>query len=109
MTTKQNAITIAKEVKQIAKSIYGDELLDLIMYGSYARNEAWEESDLDLFLLFKTPQLASQIIHKMHYQTSTIQNEKLIYLSFMISDEMKFSNTPLPIYHNIKNEGIRIV
>ncbi|MEY4877212.1 MAG: hypothetical protein RL708_2361 [Bacteroidota bacterium] len=109
MIPQEKAISIAKEVKQIAQKIYGDELTDVVLYGSYARNEAWEESDLDLMVLFKMPHNASKEISKMQTESSKLQLDNLIYISFLISDENKFSSVPLPIYYNIKKEGIKIV
>ena len=109
MMQQNEAIKIAKEIKQIAQILYGDELADVVLYGSYARNEAWEESDLDIFVLLKKPHRIIPEIHKLQERSSKIQLDNLLCISFLVSDVEKFSSTPLPIYNNIKKEGIRIL
>ena len=37
------------------KALYGDRYGGLLLYGSYARGEAHEDSDVDLLLLLKGP------------------------------------------------------
>ncbi len=108
MMQQNQAIKIAKEIKQIAQTLYGDELADVVLYGSYARNEAWEESDLDLMVVFKTPHQYHTEIKKIIPLTFPIQLENDIFISFLLTDVEKFSSTPLPIYNNIKREGIFI-
>lgn len=38
---------IANEYKASLRELYGDELAELILFGSYARGDYWEESDVD--------------------------------------------------------------
>ena len=46
---------IAEEHKSRLKSLYGDELVELVLFGSYARGEEHEESDVDFAIVLRNP------------------------------------------------------
>ncbi|HEY9627389.1 MAG TPA: nucleotidyltransferase domain-containing protein [Coleofasciculaceae cyanobacterium] len=47
--------TVVERCKQRLVEHYGDRLKSLILYGSVARNEATQSSDLDLLVLLHPP------------------------------------------------------
>jgi len=44
---------ILEEVGEKLKKLYGENLRGIILYGSYARGEATEDSDIDLIILLE--------------------------------------------------------
>jgi predicted nucleotidyltransferase len=42
---------VLNELKKRLKSIYGDTLKDIILYGSYARGDSCDGSDIDIIIL----------------------------------------------------------
>jgi predicted nucleotidyltransferase len=50
---------IAKEFKGKLEKLYGDELADLILFGSHARGDFHEESDIDFAVVLKNPATTS--------------------------------------------------
>jgi predicted nucleotidyltransferase len=50
---------IAKEFKGELEKLYGDELADLILFGSHARGDFHEESDIDFAVVLKNPSTTS--------------------------------------------------
>ena len=50
---------IAKEFKGKLEKLYGDELADLILFGSHARGDFHEESDIDFAVVLKNPSTTS--------------------------------------------------
>lgn len=42
---------VARDAKAMLTDLYGDRLTDVLMFGSYARGDATEESDLDLLIV----------------------------------------------------------
>ncbi|MCL2222695.1 MAG: nucleotidyltransferase domain-containing protein, partial [Oscillospiraceae bacterium] len=48
--------TLCLEVLASAKKILGERLEKVILYGSYARRDYEEESDIDFFILADIPQ-----------------------------------------------------
>lgn len=55
--TREEALATARSVAERAREIYGDILVSVWMYGSRARGDHWNESDLDLLLVMseRTP------------------------------------------------------
>ncbi|MFW5915310.1 MAG: nucleotidyltransferase family protein, partial [Planctomycetota bacterium] len=49
-----NLDSILNECSERLKAHYGDDLADVILYGSFARDEQDEESDIDLLVLLKS-------------------------------------------------------
>jgi predicted nucleotidyltransferase len=50
---------IAKEFKGELEKLYGDELADLILFGSHAHGDFHEESDIDFAVVLKNPATTS--------------------------------------------------
>ncbi len=50
---KKDIIEILKEFKRELNEILGDKLVDVILFGSYARGDYTEESDIDVLIMVK--------------------------------------------------------
>lgn len=50
MCNKSEAMTILSEVFERSKELFGSKLADCYLYGSYARGDYDEESDVDILL-----------------------------------------------------------
>jgi predicted nucleotidyltransferase len=50
---KKDIIEILKEFKRELTEILGDKLVDVILFGSYARGDYTEESDIDVLVVVK--------------------------------------------------------
>ena len=57
-------IDVIAQLRQGLRELYGDRFRDLLLYGSYARGDAREGSDIDLLLLLEGPvDAAREILH----------------------------------------------
>lgn len=89
------------------KDIYGDSLMKIVLYGSYARGEQTEESDVDIAVILKAGNT-----EKMHDDMIDVvvdyeldQGVTLSVISIEI-EQYKTWNKTLPFYKNIDKEGI---
>ncbi len=92
--------------------LFGAHLQGVILFGSYARDEADEESDVDVLVLVDLPR---DEIAGYRRKVAAIASE------FLFSDNLLFSpiieneeffeqhQQILPFYQNIVKEGVRIV
>jgi predicted nucleotidyltransferase len=48
-----NELPVVKDVAMSLQKLYGDRLYKIILYGSYARGEQNNESDIDFLILLK--------------------------------------------------------
>ena len=46
---------LLQELHQTLKVFYGDRLTNLILFGSHARRDATEDSDIDILIVLKDP------------------------------------------------------
>ena len=94
-----------KLIKAICE-IYGDNLVSIILYGSVARNEATEDSDIDIALLVKNDD-------KMMYDKwqdvaveLDLEYDQLIATSLIEEEKFNKWKNVMPYYKNIEKDGI---
>ena len=91
--------------------LLGNHLNDVILYGSYARNEAEEGSDIDLMILIDlTEEEILHIRNKIYEYASEIFSEKSILISTIIHNKSLFNQRTsfVPFFRNVLQEGINL-
>ncbi len=102
---------ILLDVKQEVRQILGSKLIQLILYGSYARNEQVPESDIDIMILVDEN---DDGLKNYRYKIAdvmgdlTIKYGKLISLTEVTLRRYTEYLEVLPFYKNIKEEGVEI-
>lgn len=100
---------IAVEFKAELQKLYGDNLAELILYGSHARGDYHEESDIDFAVVLKeivtTP---GQEIFKISPVSVDLDLKYNRYISFLPLSRKRLSESRLSIHRFIKTEGIPI-
>jgi predicted nucleotidyltransferase len=100
--------SILKEVKENLKEIYGKSLKGIILYGSYARGEADEGSDIDLVILLENMDDPCTEIDKFSEGIGQIDLKYDTLISIIPINERDFKVRRLPLILNVKKEGIPI-
>lgn len=91
------------------KKLFGQDLSKIVVYGSYARGDYTENSDVDVMILVKIPE---ECIRKYSDQVSDCAFEYLlkdgIEISPIIKNEDHFNYwvDNLPYYRNVRDEGV---
>lgn len=87
--------------------IYGDSIAEIVLYGSYARGEESEESDIDMAIVLKEGQTEEQY-DKMSDLVVDYQLDLGTTLSVISIEQREYAEwrTTLPFYRNIDKEGI---
>lgn len=107
MTRQEVLMTFAQGCRKILK----DDLSKLIVYGSYARGDYREDSDIDVMIL--TP-LSNQQIEKVENAvfdlSFDLEMESGIVINPVIENEAHYQYWlgALPFYNNVEREGIVI-
>lgn len=111
MCTKSELQVVLKKVRSAAQQLYGDKLNRIILYGSYARGDHTDESDIDIMIVLDCE---SGEIKKLRGITaemaSDISLEAEVFLSILLRDKKYFETNRnlLPFYQNIEREGIAV-
>ena len=111
----ENLRQILSDVTAGLREIFGEKLENVILYGSYARGDADEESDIDIMALIKGVSRAElwRYEEKLSPVLARIEREwdYEILLSVMLEDVPTFEKYAehLPFFRNVVREGIGLV
>jgi len=109
MNTSLTSIkTILNELKQELRSLYGDRLVKLILFGSHARGEANLDSDIDLLAVLKSPVSQVQEISYMSELCVKILLDYNELVSIIPMSEDRFNAKTVSLLRNIQREGIEL-
>ena len=108
MINRKDAIDFSKKIKSNLKNIYGSNLVSLYLFGSFARNEATEDSDIDIAVVLNTLSKRYKEREKCSKLRAEIslENNCVFNLFFLRKKELFTRNYAL--FRNILNEGIII-
>lgn len=88
--------------------LYPFDLWEIILFGSYARGNFGESSDVDMLLLFSE----DINVHRETKNVMAIAYDFLLeddcFLMPILTSKNLFYNTQNPLYQNIKKEGIQL-
>ncbi|MDR0863007.1 MAG: nucleotidyltransferase domain-containing protein [Oscillospiraceae bacterium] len=112
MCTQSVLNEISRQVVEEAKLVLGDKLDKVILYGSYARGDFDEESDIDIMILADIPaedawRYNSAIISK----TSMLGLEYDVLISPYVKDCATFYKwlSVEPFYQNVLRDGVELI
>lgn len=109
MCTENQLQKALKEVKNASEQLYGEKLNRIILFGSYARGDHTDESDIDILIILNCD---AGEIKKLRGKTaemaSDISLEQEVFLSVLLRDKKHFEKYMnfLPFYKNIMKEGV---
>lgn len=102
---------ILLEFARQVKKIFGVKLTKVILYGSYARGDYRENSDLDVMILTTlTEDEIEQKENEVYNLAFDFQIEYGIDISVIVKNEEHFNYWlgALPFYNNVQKEGVVI-
>ncbi len=111
MCRKSKLQIVLKRVEIAAKQLYGDGLNKIILYGSYARGDNTEESDIDIMIILDCDEREIKMLRNLTAEmASDISLEQEVFLSISLRDKKHFEDnlSCLPFYQNIEREGIPV-
>ena len=98
---------ILTEFVDFSKAFYGDRLVKIILFGSYARGEANEESDVDLLVVLKDEKTTKdRLFNERLYiaNADLLLKYNIVVQAFPVFWET-FINSTKAIYRFIKRDG----
>jgi uncharacterized protein len=104
-----NIKKILRELKKGLVEIYGDQLKAVYLFGSFARGEGkLPDSDIDVMIVlnrefdyWEMDKLSSELVANL-----SLENDVLI--STKLASETKYSESKMPLYINVRREGVAI-
>ena len=111
MCTSRQLYSITQDMVQEYRRVYGSAVEKILLYGSYARNEQDNESDVDIVAIVHGERNDLQELLKQVWDYSTdigMENDVVISPSVIPYSEYEKYKRILPYYMNIEKEGMKI-
>ena len=111
MCTKSQLNKVTTSVAEEAKRLLGDKLDAVILYGSYARGDYDDESDIDIMVRIKC---SREDLMKYFYVFSDIGSQLSldndVTVSILVYDTETFEHfrTAMPFLVNVEREGVKV-
>lgn len=110
MCDTTQAVTILRELYQACNAVFAKKICEAYLYGSYARGDYHEESDVDILV---TVDVSSDELYPYRKQICDICNILSLKYDVLVSATVKSAGQfrqyaeVLPFYRNVIQEGIR--
>ena len=91
--------------------VYGDDIFEIVLYGSYARGDYTEDSDIDIVAVVYGSRVDLQEKLKRVWEVSAeigLENDIIVSPTVIPYDEFVKYKQSLPYYRNIAEEGKKI-
>lgn len=112
MCTKNELNKIIEKLVKVYQSVYGEQIVKIVLYGSYARGDFDMESDVDIVALVHGDREVLQEQLKKVWDASSdleIEYETVLSPTVIPYEEFEQYRNDLPYYRNIAKEGIEVV
>ena len=106
--TRDEVLRLVGEFREELQRLYGDRLKGVYLYGSYARGQADEDSDIDVAVVLKGPvNRAEERERTIDWVADLSLREHCLLLPFFLS-EIEMETTPFAIHRSIAREKIAV-
>ncbi|NJE25928.1 nucleotidyltransferase domain-containing protein [Thermococcus sp. MV5] len=102
-----NLQILLRELKENLEKVLGDEIEDIILYGSYARGDYSKESDVDILLVVKQ-KLDLDKYEKINEIVTKLTLKYGVVVSILDYPKNAFMSLDSPFLQSVKREGIKI-
>ncbi|WP_026262287.1 nucleotidyltransferase domain-containing protein [Spirosoma panaciterrae] len=98
---------IVREFKTALQTLYGDRLHDVVLYGSYARGDYDDESDIDLMVLLNDENVNTyaEIRSLIDIETDLLLRYNIAISPLPVSYQ-KYTKSYAGVYQEARKEGI---
>ena len=98
--------TVLQEFRQGLESLYGDRLVRLVLFGSQARGEAGERSDVDVMLVLRGRVEPGDEIQRTSALRSSLCLKHDAVISCVYVSETEYLTEMSPLLRNVHREGV---
>jgi len=105
---REQVVRLVREFRQRLVPVYAERLKGVYLYGSYARGEADEDSDIDVAVVLAGPvNRAEERRRTSELRAELSLRESCVLMPFFLSED-EYSRTPYAIHRSILREGVPV-
>jgi predicted nucleotidyltransferase len=97
---------LMKELKEGLLRIYGDKMKAVYLYGSYARGDYRQGSDVDVMVLLKDYRDYWKEYMRSSDYVSDISLKYDVTVSYILIKELQWKEADKPVLRNIRKDGV---
>ena len=99
---------ITRELRLLFQELYSDRLIDMVLYGSHARGDAEEGSDIDVLVVLKGDVYPMEEIARTGGIVSSLSLKYNEVISCVFMEEKRYLHRNGPLLRNVRKEGIPV-
>jgi predicted nucleotidyltransferase len=100
--------TILAELRRRFEALYGERLVQMVLFGSQARGDAKPGSDIDVLVVLKDPVHPGDEVEKTGGIVAELSLQYAEVISCVFIGEDRFRHRYGPLLRNIRREGMPI-
>lgn len=97
---------LLSELKAHLERLYGERFVQLVLYGSHARGDASEHSDVDVMIVLQGEVDRSAEIRRTSHLIAELSLKYDTVISRVIKSEAAFAAQQSPLMLNVHREGV---
>lgn len=112
MCSRNELNTILQQMSKAYRAVYGESIVRILLYGSYARGDNQKDSDIDIVAIVRGERAELQERLKKIWDISSdleLEYGTIVSPTVIPFAEFEKYKADLPYYKNIENEGVDIV
>ena len=99
--------TMKEDLTQGVVDLFSDSILAIILYGSVARNDNTDDSDIDIVIIIKNEMDDATKERFIHWSAELdLRYDRVFSIIDIQEENMEKWGNVLPFYQNIQKEGI---
>ncbi|WP_337289056.1 nucleotidyltransferase domain-containing protein [Candidatus Methylomirabilis sp.] len=103
---KTDIKTLIAELKEGLRALYGDRLKGLYLFGSYARHEADEESDVDVLVVLDDYESCGEVVDRAGVLGAELSLRYGVSISKVFLREREWRQGDTPFLANVRGEAV---
>lgn len=101
--------TALKEARHRLEVMYGDRLVHVTLYGSQARGEAREDSDVDVLVILRDDYELYPEFKRLSPLSLDLLERYGVYVSLQPFSEEEYRERQSPLMINVRKEGVELL
>jgi predicted nucleotidyltransferase len=104
----EKLLAILSELRRRFEALYGERLVQMVLFGSQARGDAEPESDIDVLVVLQGSVDPGEEIARTGELTASFSLEHDVVISRVFISAKQFLDEQSPLLRNVRREGIAL-